>query len=466
MLKNTLTFAFASLLFFNFSCKKQVDETIATVTNSKDTVVVDSTEITQPDWAKNAVIYEVNIRQFSNEGNFEAVTNDLQRIKDLGVDVIWLMPIHPIGEKNRKGTMGSYYAVKDYKAVNPEFGTIDDFKALVNKAHALGLKVIIDWVANHSSPDNIWVEENIEFYTKDSLGNAPIPTVGTDWLDVADLNYDNPDMRAAMQDAMTFWVKETDIDGFRCDVAELVPMDFWVDTRKKLDAIKPVFMLAEGKEPELYEAFNMTYGWPFKDVLIKIADKEKGIAAIQEYISDRNKNYDPNDLIMYFTTNHDENSWNYLENEKFGNNLQNYTALTYFMGGMPLIYSGQEAGLEKQIEFFEKDPIVWGDYKHAEFFKNIISVYKNNEVLWNGGDEWGKFEILSAENEGFHFIKEKNGKLIAVLQNYSNHPQYVSEISLNGLDIKTNLLGNQPTTVSEKGLEIPPHATIIIGQKK
>ena len=269
MIKKISLFAVAVMMFTFSSCRK--NETSVTKTASSDTVqIADSGEVKQPDWAKNAVIYEVNIRQFSPEGNFAGVTAQLQRLKDLGVDIIWLMPIHPIGELNRKGSLGSYYAVKDYKAVNPDYGTLEDFDNLVKSAHEKGIKVIIDWVANHSSPDNVWVKDNLDYYTKDSLGNAPIPTVGTDWLDVADLNYDNREMRAAMQDAMLYWVKEHDIDGFRCDVAGMVPLDFWTDTRPKLDAVKEVFMLAEGAETELHEAFNMTYGWPFKDVMISV----------------------------------------------------------------------------------------------------------------------------------------------------------------------------------------------------
>ena len=214
-----------------------------------------------PEWTKNATIYEVNIRQFTPEGTFAAFQAHLPRLKEMGVDILWLMPIHPIGELNRKGSLGSYYAVRDYKGVNPEFGTIDDFRMLVKEAHKQGFKLIIDWVANHSSPDNNWVSEgHKDWYTLDSLGNLQ-PTIGTDWWDVADLNYDNNEMRNAMIDAMKYWVQETDIDGFRCDVAASVPMDFWNECRNQLDKLKPVFMLAEAEGPELHSAFDMTYAW-------------------------------------------------------------------------------------------------------------------------------------------------------------------------------------------------------------
>lgn len=468
MPRNAFYLLLIALVPLLISCEKQQAEVIVVNTLEEEdttTQVIENTKIEQPEWAKNAVIYEVNVRQYSEAGSFEAVTEDLERLKDLGVDVIWLMPIHPIGQKNRKGTLGSYYAVKDYKAVNPEFGNLDDFKALVDKAHQMDMKVIIDWVANHSSPDNVWIKEHLDYYTKDSLGNAPIPTIGTDWLDVADLNYDNPDLRKAMQDAMMYWVTETNIDGFRCDVAEMVPLDFWKDTRKKLDSIKPMFMLAEGAAPELHEAFNMTYGWPLKDVMLEIADKTANFSKIFQYTEKRNQDFAPEDLIMYFTTNHDENSWNYIEQDVFGLNLKNYTALTYVLGGMPLIYSGQEAKFDKQLEFFEKDPIQWGDYQYADYFKQLISVYKKNPALWNNGER-PQYEVLRAENNGLHFIIKKNDDLVAVLQNYSKHEQYVSQISLNGFDLKTNLIDNSENNVSERGLKIPAHTTIIIGQSE
>ncbi|MDO5656605.1 MAG: alpha-amylase family glycosyl hydrolase [Flavobacteriaceae bacterium] len=445
------------------SCKKEESTTNSSNGTTSTTQTVQNT-VQQPDWAKNAVIYEVNIRQFSPEGNFAGVTSQLQRIKDLGADIIWLMPIHPIGELNRKGSLGSYYAVKDYKAVNPAYGSLEDFDTLVKTAHDLGLKVILDWVANHSSPDNVWVKDHLDYYTKDSLGNAPIPTVGTDWLDVADLNYDNHDMRAAMQDAMLYWVKEHHIDGFRCDVAEMVPMDFWLDTRKKLDEVKDVFMLAEGAAPELHQAFNMTYGWPLKDAMISIVDNKSGFEPIQKYLEERNKQYQSNDLIMYFTSNHDENSWNYLEEEKFGKNRMNYAALTYFMGGMPLIYSGQESGLERKLEFFEKDPITWGNFRFQKEYINLIRAYKENQILWNNGER-ANYDFIKTDKDALYFTLSKNGKKAAVLQNHSSVPQYIPVADWQEFDLNKNALGNTANNIGEKGMEIPPHTTILLLEK-
>lgn len=460
MIKKITLLALGVLFLTGVSCKKQ--ETTLTETKSSDTVkVAEGDGIQQPDWTKNAVIYEVNIRQFSPQGNFAGVTAQMQRLKDMGVDIIWLMPIHPIGELNRKGTLGSYYAVKDYKAVNPDYGTLQDFDNLVKSAHEKGIKVIIDWVANHSSPDNVWVKDNLDYYTKDSLGNAPIPTVGTDWLDVADLNYDNREMRAAMQDAMLYWVKEHDIDGFRCDVAGMVPLDFWTDTRPKLDAVKEVFMLAEGAETELHEAFNMTYGWPFKDVMISVAENNAGFEPIKKYLEERNAKYDPNDLIMYFTSNHDENSWNYLEGEKFGKNRMNYAALTYFMGGMPLIYSGQESGLERKIKFFEKDPITWGDYQYQNQYRDLIKAYKTNQALWNNGN-WGEYNFIKTDKDALFFSISKNGEKVGIFQNYTDQPIFLTDKELQGFDYTRNLIGNKDQTMADDGMQLDPHSTMLL----
>jgi cyclomaltodextrinase / maltogenic alpha-amylase / neopullulanase len=221
------------------------------------------------EWSYNATIYEVNVRQFSSEGTFNAVTKQIPRLKEMGIDILWLMPIHPIGELNRKGTYGSYYAVKDFKGVNPEFGTINDFNRLVKEAHNNNMRVIIDWVANHTAWDNVWTASKPEFFTLNKEGKFTPPV--EDWSDVIDLNYDNKELWNYMYDAMAYWVNESDIDGFRCDVASMVPLDFWKWVRPKLEESKPLFMLAEGYEPELHEAFNMTYSWQLKDVFVEYA---------------------------------------------------------------------------------------------------------------------------------------------------------------------------------------------------
>ena len=213
-----------------------------------------------PKWVENLVVYQVNLRQFSQAGKVEAFRKELPRLKELGVGVLWFMPIHPIGVEGRSGTLGSPYAVKDYKAFNPEFGTLDEFKQTVREAHDLGMYVIIDWVANHTSHDHPWIKQHPDWFTRDEKGEL-VPPIEL-WKDVVDLNFDEPGLREAMIDAMAFWVREVNIDGFRCDTAEWVPLDFWVDARDAMWQIKPVFMLGEGAKPELIEyAFDAAYAW-------------------------------------------------------------------------------------------------------------------------------------------------------------------------------------------------------------
>lgn len=325
------------------------------------------------------VIYEVNVRQFSKEGNFSEVQKALPRLKAMGVDIIWLMPIHPIGVKNRKGSLGSYYAVKDYKGVNPEFGTLTDFKNLVNETHNQGMRLIIDWVANHSSPDNVWLDQrHKDWYTLDSNGNVQ-PTLGTDWWDVADLNYDNQAMRSEMIASMKYWIEECNIDGFRCDVAGWVPMDFWVQARTTLEKVKPLFMLAESEGADQHKAFDMTYGWEFHHIMNKIAQGKTEPSEILTYL-EKDREYPKNAFRMYFTSNHDENSWNGTEMERMGDARFVMAVLSYALNGMPLIYNGQETSLDRRLLFFEKDQINWDKMDLVSFYTTLNSL-KNKVCL-------------------------------------------------------------------------------------
>lgn len=325
------------------------------------------TTLQQPDWSRNAVIYEVNWRQMTPGGTLPELTDQLPRLKNLGVDVLWLMPIHPISELNRKGGLGSYYAVKDYKAVNPELGTLEQFKDFVKKAHKQGFKVIIDWVPNHSGCDNAWVKEHPDWYALDENGKMFGPF---DWTDVYKFDYSNPAMRAGMIDAMKFWLTEADIDGFRCDVAMQVPTDFWNEARPQLDAAKEggIFMLAEASEPDLVEhAFNMAYNWPMKDVFNDIAatagqrtydDNKLNTAhadAIDRLLDKQEKEFAQDSYLMNMITNHDLNSWEGTEFQRLGNLTNAFAVLSYTLPGMPLIYTGQETGMDRAFEFFVKD---------------------------------------------------------------------------------------------------------------
>ncbi len=379
-------------------------------------------EKTVPEWTKDAVMYEVNVRQFTPEGTFTAFAKHLPRIKELGVDIIWFMPIHPIGEKNRKGSLGSYYSVKDYKAINPEFGTMEEFNVLVKQIHDLGMKVIIDWVANHSSFDNVWIEDgNQNWYNLDSLGELQ-PPAGTDWWDVADLNYDNIEMQSAMIESMKFWLETSDIDGFRCDVADWVPMDFWENCREELDKVKDVFMLAEAENPELHhKAFDMTYAWHFHFVMNEIVKKDKSVLDVIEYLNGKSKEFKQGSYRLHFTSNHDENSWKGYAKERLGDAVKTFAALSVTIEGMPLIYGGQEAGLDKRLAFFEKDTISWDNLELSNFYKRLFQLKKDNEALWNG-NYGGGLEIISSESDslGFSFIRNKEGNKVISIFNLSD----------------------------------------------
>ena len=388
-----------------------------------------------PEWTKDAIIYEVNVRQYTPEGTFESFSKHLPRIKDLGVDIIWFMPIHPIGEKNRKGSLGSYYSVKDYKSINPEFGTLEEFNTLVKKIHDMDMKVIIDWVANHTAFDNVWVEEgNYDWYTLDSLGQLQ-PPIGTDWWDVADLNYDNIDMQNAMIESMKFWLEMSDIDGFRCDVADWVPISFWEKCRVELETVKNVFMLAEAENPELHnKAFDMTYGWHLHFVMNEIAKQKKSSLDIIEYLDTKSKEFNNTDYRLHFTSNHDENSWKGYARERLGDAVKTFAALSSTIEGMPLLYGGQEAGLDKRLKFFEKDTIIWDNLELSNFYKQLFNLKKDNQALWNG-NYGGNIEIISSREDslGFSFIRRKHENKVISIFNLSNKK---IELELNSANLK------------------------------
>ncbi len=410
-----------SLALVLFSCnigkKKASDDCCS---EKKSTTI---SETIVPEWSHDASIYEVNIRQFTPEGTFNAFAGHLPRLQELGVEILWLMPVHPIGVKGRKGTLGSYYSVKDYKAVSSEFGTMEEFKSLVSQAHLLGMKVILDWVANHTAWDHEWITKNPEWYSTDSLGKIIAPVA--DWSDVADLNYENREMRAAMIDAMKFWVAEADIDGFRCDVAGWVPDDFWAEATQTLNPIKPLFMLAEdeGNLNLLVKSFNMNYSWTFHHIMNRIAKGEAGVPQVKSYFERADTTYPAGSYAMQFTSSHDENSWNGSEYERLGLAVKTMAALSFTVPGMPMIYSGQEAALEKRLEFFEKDPINWDNLEMQEFYKKLIELKKNNKALWNGTAGGGiHFLSTSTENELLVFSRRKEGNEVIVLANLSPEP--------------------------------------------
>jgi len=391
--------------------------------STQDSTSANSQTVSTAEWSKNATIYELNIRQFSEEGTFNAIVDRLDELKAMNVEIIWLMPIHPIGEKNRKGELGSYYAVKDYLDVNPEFGTKADFRNLVEEIHNRDMKVIIDWVANHTAWDNPLTEEHPEWYTKDEEGNF-VPPV-EDWSDVIDLNYDNPELRSYMTDALKFWVEEFDIDGYRCDVASMVPTDYWNSARKELDEIKPVFMLAEAEEPELNEkAFDMYYGWTFHHILNEVAQGEQNADSLHAEVTRLEKAFPDGSYPMNFISNHDENTWNGTVWERMGAASYPLSVLTATLPGMPLLYNGQEAGMDKRLEFFDKDPIEWSEHDMREHYSKLFELKQNNPALQHGKNG-GAYERISTsvDEDVYAFIRTNGIKQVFVIVNLSDQKQ-------------------------------------------
>ncbi len=424
---------------------------LKTKPESNQEQVITGQQLPNPDWVKDAVLYEVNIRQYTPEGTFEAFAEHLPRLKDLGVDILWIMPIHPISEKNRKGTLGSYYAVKDYKGINPEFGTMADFKNLVNEAHDLGFKVIIDWVANHTGWDNQWIFDHPEWYTKDSTGAIIAPN--PDWSDIADLNFDVQPMRRAMIDAMDFWLEEANIDGFRCDVAWGVPQDFWEEARASFDSIKPIYMLAEDEDhPGLLKyAFESNYTWKLHHTMNAVAKGEQTVQDLRNYFIEMDEEkYTPGSFPMQFITNHDENSWAGTVNQRMGDAADAFAVFSFTVSGIPLIYSGQEAGLDKQLAFFEKDEIDWSKLDEEDFYRRLIELKKTNEALWNGLDG-GDMKLLdtSHNDQVFAFTREKNSNKLLIIMNLSDRP-VVSDIKFDVHEEYDGIWEDSKLVVEEK----------------
>ena len=380
-------------------------------------------ELQHPEWSRDAVVYEVNIRQYTAEGTFEAFTTHLPRLKDLGVDILWLMPVHPIGLVNRKGTLGSYYAVRDYYGVNPEFGNEEDLRKLVRKIHDLGMHVILDWVANHSAWDNPLTLEHPEWYTKTAWG-ALQPTPWYDWDDIIDFDYGQAGIRRYMAQAMKHWVTEFDVDGFRCDVAGFVPLDFWELVRAELETVKPVFMLAEWESRDLHrKAFDATYAWSLYDRLRETIGGNKGVAGLLEYIAHDVSAFPPGGMRLTFTDNHDKNSWEGGQYAAFGEGLEAVIVFAATVRGIPMVYSGQEAGLDRPLSFFEKDCIEWKQHPNATLFRKLFGLKHRNKALWNG--PWGgemKRVLNSTPHQVISFAREKDGDRVITAVNFSPQP--------------------------------------------
>jgi glycosidase len=408
-----------------------------------------------PEWAKKSTIYEVNIRQYSEAGDFKSVTKSLPRLQKLGVGILWLMPIHPISTVKRKGPLGSPYSVADYKGINSEFGNAADFKELVDSAHKLGMKVIIDWVANHSGWDNPWIA-NKSWYHQDYNGDVIAPN--RDWTDVAWLNYDNLEMRAAMIDAMKYWVTQFDVDGFRADVASGVPVDFWEEAGKQLQKIKPLFMLAEeqGTPGMLDQAFVANYNWRLLNLMNQIANDEIPVQSFISFYRLKMPPYPTGSLPMNFITNHDENSWNGSEYKRLGAAVPAMAALTFTLPGIPLLYSGQEVGNTRELEFFEKDliPNLETNNETTTFYSKLIALKKKNKALWNSSGN-SMSELLQNNSNVIAFYRTTEKNQVVTLINASATTQKVK------VDVR-EVKGNYISFTSGKKVKLASSLTITL----
>jgi alpha-amylase len=392
----------------------------SSTTGSQNTISIDS----HPAWIMQGNIYEVNIRQYTREGTLKAFSKSLDRLKSMGVQTLWFMPLNPISKVDRKGTLGSYYAVSDYTALNPEFGNMKDWIDLVKEIHQKGMKVIIDWVPNHTGGDNRWLTEHPDFFVKDSTGKA---AMAKDWADTRQLDYGNPVMQDSMIAAMKFWLVNSNIDGFRCDVAWNVPGTFWRKCIDQLRSIKNVFMLAEGDNAYLPESgFDAIYPWSMFHKMIEVAKGDRPVFALDSIQKENTAKYPVNTIQMYFTSNHDENSWNKSDYGTFpGNSHAPFAVFTQTMAnGVPLIYSGQEEPVLRPLEFFEKDPIVFSKFGRANFYKTLLNLRKTNPALAANAS----FRKITAGNDNaiYAYVREKGKNKILVILNLTNKEQSIS----------------------------------------
>ncbi len=419
-------------------------------------------------WAYDATIYELNTRQATEEGTFAAAEALLPEIKESGVDIIWIMPIQQIGVLERKGTLGSYYAITDYCKFNPEFGTRADFESFLAKAHELGLKVILDWVANHTAPDSEWTK-NDGWHYSDSLGNL---MVQYDWTDISKLNYDNQDMRAAMKQAMHWWMDTIGIDGFRCDVAGEVPTDFWNDVMAEIRVKHPdMFTLAEdeAEAQDLTEsAFDMYYGWELHHLMNGVAQGKKTVEDLWGYFAKVDTTIRKEAIRMNFTSNHDENSWNGTEFERMGDATDLFAAFTYVVPGMPMIYTGQMSGNHHRLEFFEKDVIDRVENAPQKaLYKGLNDLRANNPALWSN-EKGADMVRLNADNDKvFACVRTKScpkhgDNTVIAIMNMSAEPQTVT-LDLTNLEGEYNCLcGKTMTVEANQTIELTPWKYIIL----
>lgn len=440
-----------------YSCKEAGED-------AKPPVISEEKPVVHPEWIMQGNIYEVNVRQYTPEGTFNAFAKHLDRLKDMGVQTLWFMPINPISKEGRKGVLGSYYAIADFKAINPEFGTMDDWKQLVKTIHDKGMKVLIDWVPNHTGADHPWLKTHTDFYQKDSTGK---PATMSDWTDTRVLDFNNRVMQDSMIVAMKYWVTETNIDGFRVDVAWNVPAQFWLRAIPQLKQLKnDMFLLAEGQEPYLLKSgFNAFYPWKMYHKMVAIAGDSATALSLDSVKAQYDSAYPKEAIRLYFTSNHDENSWGKSDYRTFPGAVHApFAVFTQTMAGsVPLVYSGQEEPFLDSISFFYKDTITFKNFGRAKFYKTLLELRKNNPAL--AADATFKKVDVGEKTALYAYTREKNGKKVFVILNLSKKEQTikVSEKDLHGNPYNVFMGTNEP--LSDKEWNIEPWGYVVYEYK-
>ena len=430
--------------------------------NSTEKETDPKVHIEHPEWSKSANMYEVNIRQYTEEGTFKAFEDHIPRLKEMGVDILWLMPIHPIGEEKRKGELGSYYSIRDYTAVNPNFGTMQDFKDLVETTHEHDMKLFLDWVPNHTAWDHPWVDEHPEYYMKDSTGAI---TYEADWTDIAQLDYSNKELWDEMIKKMKFWIDEANVDGYRVDHAgHDIPLAFWKKAIPEVNKSKnDFFWLAEWNTPDMHPWFDATYTWEYFHLTTDVAKGKASVQKITDYMAKQDTLFPEHAYRLYFTSNHDENSWNGTDEELFGDNFENFAVMAATIDGMPLIYSGQETGLDKRLEFFEKDPIQWDGYEYEDFYRTLFELKDRNEALWNG-QYGGDFMAIDTESDGntYAYKRVKGDEEVFVILNLGEDEQSISLPSLEKSANYTNVFSGEEIVLDSEGVTLDAHSHLVL----
>ncbi|SFM98434.1 Glycosidase [Algoriella xinjiangensis] len=459
MIKKIIGVSLVAGLFLA-SCTTKKEETTEDKEITKEAAFLPFTA----DMAETSVVYEVNVRQFSPEGTFAAVTKEIPNIKKLGVKILWLMPIYPIGVENRKEGLGSYYSIKDYRGINPEFGTADDFKKLVDEAHKNGIYVIMDWVANHTAWDHPWVKQHPDWYEKDKNGKMHSPY---DWTDVVALNFDNKEMRQAMIADMKYWLDDFKVDGFRCDMAHEVPTNFWEEAKPQLANGREIFMLGETENADLLvNAFDAAYGWELHHIMNDIAKGKKNVSAIDTYMDSIPKKWQADDYKLLFTSNHDENSWAGTEYERMGDAVETFAVLTYTLPGIPLIYNGQEEDFNRRLKFFVKDSIDRNPNSKMRGVYEKLGELKVTNEAFNGAKKAASYERLKTSDDKaiLAFKRKKNTTEAYFIANLTKAEKEVT-VPING--VYKNFMNNENVTFdAATKLKLKPWEYLILVQKK